>query len=301
MSEALVPCPACHRHVRASEPACPFCAGRPSPTGARSAAWLLASAALAGVLAHGAPAEAQPSPRLGMEHAPAQGYGAPPMYDPGRIGIPGPAVDPEPTAGGSRVTLDARVLSTSDPRGAARVRAYLSSQRAALSRCVDLAAGRTPRRVELRATFTVLPSGEVTAARVSSSARSPSMIACMTDALARVRVRGRPSVDAPTRVMARLTAVIPAAITPPRTPRSPGRGVATVGSGGADRCVGPSPAGCRTTGCGPGLVCDRQTRCVPSSCGCDPSTGRWTCTSDCGGGVCVPPGAVGGRGRGLRQ
>lgn len=51
---------------------------------------------------------------------------------------------------------------------------------------------------------------------------------------------------------------------------------------------GPSPAGCRETGCADGFVCDFEVGCTPSSCFCDPDTGGWACTDDCGGGTCVP-------------
>lgn len=78
MTEALVSCAACSRHVRASETACPFCrvAREPSAATRTSLAALAFGAALAGA----APAGAQPASRLGMEHAPAQGYGAPPLH-----------------------------------------------------------------------------------------------------------------------------------------------------------------------------------------------------------------------------
>jgi len=65
-------------------------------------------------------------------------------------------------------------------------------------------------------------------------------------------------------------------------------------SGGAcvpaeEACAGPNPQGCVRTGCPAGQTCATLTdRCVPSSCTCDPLTGAWACTRDCGGGVCVP-------------
>ncbi|MBU6160146.1 MAG: hypothetical protein KGO50_03425 [Myxococcales bacterium] len=58
--------------------------------------------------------------------------------------------------------------------------------------------------------------------------------------------------------------------------------------GGA--CEGPSPAGCRSTGCGDGELCVTEGEaagCVSSSCSCDPGSGTWSCTDDCGGGTCV--------------
>ena len=62
---------------------------------------------------------------------------------------------------------------------------------------------------------------------------------------------------------------------------------------GVARCsapssCGPSPAGCRTTGCGFGETCDITAGCSPSACSCDAETGSWICTDDCGGGTCVP-------------
>lgn len=51
---------------------------------------------------------------------------------------------------------------------------------------------------------------------------------------------------------------------------------------------GPDRSGCRRTGCPSGMRCDTRVACVPSSCSCDPATGRSICTSDCGGGMCVP-------------
>ncbi|WP_437561553.1 hypothetical protein [Sorangium sp. So ce542] len=52
-------------------------------------------------------------------------------------------------------------------------------------------------------------------------------------------------------------------------------------------CRGPNPAGCRTQGCPAGQSCVDEG-CTPSSCDCDPATGSWSCTDDCGGGTCVP-------------
>jgi len=56
----------------------------------------------------------------------------------------------------------------------------------------------------------------------------------------------------------------------------------------APKCTGPDPSlGC-DNGCPSGSKCD-PTVCRPSACGCDPTTGDWICTADCGqGGACVP-------------
>lgn len=54
-------------------------------------------------------------------------------------------------------------------------------------------------------------------------------------------------------------------------------------------CPGENPQGCVADGCPEGEVCAQAGTCVPSSCGCDPATGQWICTEDCGGGICLPP------------
>ena len=57
----------------------------------------------------------------------------------------------------------------------------------------------------------------------------------------------------------------------------------------AHGCDTPNPQGCRHSGCPGGQQCVFDTgHCVPSSCACDPATGSWGCTRDCGGGVCLP-------------
>ncbi len=53
-------------------------------------------------------------------------------------------------------------------------------------------------------------------------------------------------------------------------------------------CEGPNPAGCVSTGCAAGEVCDTELGCTPSGCSCDASSGSWGCTADCGGGICIP-------------
>lgn len=88
MNQALVVCAGCHRHHRSSEPACPFCGtavGAPSSStrpGALQCAVI--AAALAFAATQRAEAQVNPvgSPRIGMEHAPAAGYGAPPGVGP---------------------------------------------------------------------------------------------------------------------------------------------------------------------------------------------------------------------------
>lgn len=88
MSDPLVVCVVCYRHVRASERACPFCraaldgpllASRP---GALHTAVIAAALALAA--SDRAHAQQSPlgSPRLGLLHGGAEGYGAPPAPTP---------------------------------------------------------------------------------------------------------------------------------------------------------------------------------------------------------------------------
>ena len=86
-----------------------------------------------------------------------------------------------------------------------------------------------------------------------------------------------PRRDLPLRITLRLALVAPPVVhAQPEPEPSP-----------APVC-GPNPEGCRRTGCPDGMRCDTKTACVPSSCGCNPTTGVYICTSDCGGGMCVP-------------
>ena len=57
----------------------------------------------------------------------------------------------------------------------------------------------------------------------------------------------------------------------------------------ASQCAGPSPAGCKGVGCPEGYTCQDtdQGSCTPSACSCDSGLSAWTCTPDCGGGVCA--------------
>jgi hypothetical protein len=82
-------------------------------------------------------------------------------------------------------------------------------------------------------------------------------------------------------------------------------GISTLGGGGGDGgsgatggtsgagggCEGPNPAdlGCAADAdCGAEEVCSVEG-CAPSYCGCDPATGQWACSKDCGP-ACVPAG-----------
>lgn len=126
MNEPLVPCSACRRHVRAGESSCPFC--RASRVGAAA---VVAGALCLGALAHDASAQPLP-PRLQMEHAPAQGYGAPPL-DPSRLGV------------GERHVVRPRVrtrVTVRGPRNAPvteQVRAAVTRDLAMWSRCREMA------------------------------------------------------------------------------------------------------------------------------------------------------------------
>lgn len=93
-----------------------------------------------------------------------------------------------------------------------------------------------------------------------------------------------PDVRYPVRVSFALALSAPPA--PPADPAPPAP-VPTV------RACGPNPAGCVSTGCPSRMHCDTNVGCRPSGCGCDTDTGRWTCTSDCGGGTCVREAPVG--------
>ena len=56
----------------------------------------------------------------------------------------------------------------------------------------------------------------------------------------------------------------------------------------AGGCADPNPQGCVSSGCPAGQRCVVDPGdCIPSHCTCDPATGSWGCTRDCGGGVCL--------------
>lgn len=249
MSIALVVCPGCSRHVFSSERACPFCSAPRASSGAVVA--LVAAAMLAGGAAHADP----PSPRMQMPFGGGQGYGAPPDRPWERVGTPEPPVEML----APRVSLAA----VQGPSRAAlpQVRRALAQRVASFGVCDA---------------FGVPPPGGVVRMLVRAAVDSDSVLhlarmaggdgalrRCATERLEGMRVPGAAG-------LVRFEVQVRAA-----------------GGGAPSRC-GASPAGCARTGCGEGMVCDRRVQCVPSSCGCDPQTGRWTCTSDCGGGVCVP-------------
>lgn len=63
---------------------------------------------------------------------------------------------------------------------------------------------------------------------------------------------------------------------------------ATIWCSAGGECAGPNPAGCVSTGCAEGFVCDTTMGTAPSACACDPESGTWVCTADVSGGTCVP-------------
>ncbi len=254
MSTPLVVCPGCSRHVFSSEQACPFC--RAPRAGSIAAVALVAAAVLAGATAHADP----PSPRLDMPFAGAQGYGAPPDRPWERVGQ---EVTPERPAEAPSGRVVVAVARGPMRVIAPRVQRALVQRMASFGWCPVAPWGVA--RVTVRAV--VGDDGALHVAGVTGA--TGAVRACVSERLEGVRVAGAGRVVGAVRFDVQLRAAV---------------GV------GASRC-GASPVGCARTGCEAGLVCDRSVRCVPSSCGCDPQTGQWTCTSDCGGGVCVPPGA----------
>ncbi len=286
MTHPLAPCPACSRHIRTTETACPFCgAARPQegPSSVRTGtrALGLAGALLAASLSAGGGADAQPmSPRLTMDHAPAQGYGAPPgpSHDLGGFyrRPPAPPVSPPvaPPVAPSTVSVDV------SPRGlrAVQLERALRLRSTLWARCRDAAPTRVPEAFVGQLRVDLGPDGRVVglALRDAPAAVGP-ILRCVATRMRSVRLARGPA--------AQIEVTLRYGASPAGSPE-PGvvRGVGDASPG----ACGASPAGCRRTGCGAGLVCDTRVRCVPSSCGCDPGTGRWTCTSDCGGGVCVP-------------
>lgn len=276
----LVLCSGCSRHVRAHESACPFCRVVRAPS---RAAALLAGALLAGALSQGGDAHAQLlGPRETMQHAPAQGYGAPPSFDPMRIyrepaPAPAPAPPIDPTRLRTRVVVTPRA-----PVAAAPMLSALSSRRVALTRCLERADPQPPASASLRVEFDLTPAGRVEGVRVDDG-HFGGADRCVQNALRPLRVRLSAPLAASVHVA--VTVSIDAPPPPPRTVR---RGPIGAPSG-ANLCAHANvERGCRRTGCSDGMVCDTRVSCVPSSCGCDPSTGNVTCTADCGGGVCVP-------------
>ncbi len=212
MSEALVLCSGCSRHVREHERACPFCRAVRAPS---RAAALLAGAVLAGALAQGAAVDAQPiAPRLTLEHAPAQGYGAPPLFHrPGEGVAEPPAPPPPPAAPVSAAQLRARVtVNGLSPSATAPLLAAVNARRAGLARCLNLAEAPAQRRDPLLVEVALTPAGRVAFLRVDE--RDERFARCVVTTLRNLRARlATPMTD---NVIA--SVVVSAAPPPPHLP-----------------------------------------------------------------------------------
>lgn len=257
MSDALLPCDSCHRHLRAGSTSCPFCDATVRPSAAVAA--LCVGAALAASLAAPSEAHAQ-APRILLAQAPASAYGAPPDIDPllpGSIQTrrpPGAYVHPP------GVTLQLRELELRGEVDPSSARRAMAAVYPALRGCAELARREGASSIRARVEFS--PQGPLRLSEVEGA--SARLRACVTPALRRMNLgRSQGTVSATISLRVGVGA-------PPNAPA----------------CPGPNPAGCRQTGCGPGMVCDTRAACRPSTCACTPN--GWTCTSDCGGGVCRP-------------
>lgn len=256
MRDALLPCDSCHRHLRAGATSCPFC-DAPVRHAVAVSALCLGAAVVASLTA---PAEAHAqSPRILLAQAPASAYGAPPDIDPllpGSIHERRPGAYVRPPG----VTVQVRELELRGEVDPAAARRAMAAAYPALRRCADLARREGVSAISAR--VEVSPQGRVTVGAVEGL--SPRLRACVTPALRRMNLgRSQGAVSATISLRVGVGA-------PP----------------GGPACPGPNPAGCRQTGCGPGMVCDTRAACRPSSCAC--TANGWTCTSDCGGGVCRP-------------
>lgn len=252
MNDPLRPCSSCHRHIH--EGACPFCEAPSRPASAASGAAILAvgAALLSGVAA---PMDAMAQgPRELLGQAPATGYGAPPSPEP----LDPPPDRPVEQAEEGRVRVQEFELWGRYP--VAVLTRTLRSRHPALRRCLALARGEGD--PSLRATVVVSERGSVS--RVHADGGGAQLRRCAMSALRALRLP--PSGET-------------------MTLRFEGRPIGQ--NPLVSSCRGPSPAGCRATGCGANQVCVTAGACVPSSCACG-SGGHWTCTSDCGGGRCVP-------------
>jgi hypothetical protein len=197
MSEGLVLCPGCSRHVREGEAACPFCRAVRAPS---RAAALLAGAVLAAALSHGADARAQElGPRFTMEHGGGQGYGAPPNYDPMRERT-GPVTAPAPTPplDLSRFQVG-RFEAPAMPSVGAPVLAALGPRRLLLARCFGRVNGSPEVGASRPIEFDLTPEGRVDRITLPSGYFSAEGM-CVTGALRSMRVRLPAVLDAPVHV-----------------------------------------------------------------------------------------------------
>lgn len=127
MTDALIVCAGCYRHVRSSERACPFCSavmGAPPPAsrpGALHTAVIAAALALAAADRVEAQQNPPANPRFGLQHGGAEGYGAPPAPGVTDIDPPG-AIAPDPRTAAplfelarQRVRADSRRAQATEP------------------------------------------------------------------------------------------------------------------------------------------------------------------------------------------
>lgn len=103
MSSSLVPCSACHRHVRSTEGACPFCGARRGLVDPKRAAAVLL-AGVAGVVGCGdatpepnVPAASASGPATAVASAPPAPTAAP-TATPTQTAEPAPTAEPRPVA-----------------------------------------------------------------------------------------------------------------------------------------------------------------------------------------------------------
>ncbi len=154
MSESLLPCASCHRHLRASSSRCPCCDAPFSRAASGLAHALRVGAALAVVGATPSEALAQ-SPRELLAQAPATAYGAPPTRDP-----LGPGVMPQRVPRSvPAVSVRVRGQELRGPVSEAAARRELSAAWPLLRRCVSYV--QDEMGGELRASVRVSTSGRV--------------------------------------------------------------------------------------------------------------------------------------------
>jgi hypothetical protein len=210
MSEALVLCSGCSRHVREHERACPFCRVVRAPS---RAAALLAGAVFAGALSQNGELHSQPlGPRLTMDHAPAQGYGAPPSYD--RMAPLEPPAPAAPVAPVTPAQLRARVTVTGLSSSAtAPLLSAVYARRAALARCLNLAEAPEQRSAALIVEFALTPAGRVGFLRLDD--RDERFARCVVATLRTLRVR----LATPVTENVTGNLVLSVAAPPPRSPR----------------------------------------------------------------------------------
>lgn len=201
----------------------------------------------------------------------------------GRAQVPGTRVDlGELAASSARQLVTSRWLEARIAGVVAQLDA--SCFQPALARRAGLAG-------ELRVRASLGRNGRlsgVAVTRTRGGTLTPALAACVRNAFARARLDQAPLTEAPAEgppeVRHPIRLSFSLGFTAP--PETPGVTPEPRRTPGPSRC-GPSPAGCVSTGCPSGMLCDTNVGCRPSGCGCDAETGTWTCTADCGGGTCV--------------